>query len=121
MNAPLGTLDTDTFLAEYWQRKPCLIRQAIPDLAFPLDGNDLAGLACETDVEARLVTGTEETGWSLRHGPFTEDDFLGLPDRNWTLPLWYSTTLSHSYNRYRNRNRHKKNGSREENGQNPDS
>lgn len=74
------------FLNEYWQKKPCIIRQAIADFSPLLDGNDLAGLACEEMVESRLVKGSiARADWSVTHGPFQEDDFLKLPEENWTL------------------------------------
>ena len=83
---PLGTLSAQAFLDEFWQRKPCLIRQAFPDLSPPLDGDDLAGLACEPLTEARLIHGPDEKDdWTLRHGPFEEADFARLGERDWTL------------------------------------
>lgn len=86
MNAPLGELSASQFLHEYWQKKPCLIRQAFPGFEPPLDGDDLAGLACEELAESRLVTGTfEAADWNLEHGPFDEDKFAGLSADNWTL------------------------------------
>jgi 50S ribosomal protein L16 3-hydroxylase len=81
---PTG-LDPATFLERYWQKSPLMLPGALPDFSTPITPEELAGLACEPDVEARLVTGNEATGWSLRHGPFSEDDFLGLPDSDWTL------------------------------------
>lgn len=81
---PAG-LDPAAFIERHWQKSPVQLPGALPGFETPITPEELAGLACETDVEARLVTGNEETGWSLRHGPFTEDDFLGLPDREWTL------------------------------------
>lgn len=86
MGSPLGKLSTETFLQEYWQKKPCLIRQAFPDFEPILDGNDLAGLACEEMAESRMVKGcAEQSDWELVHGPFSEDDFSDLPEENWTL------------------------------------
>jgi 50S ribosomal protein L16 3-hydroxylase len=86
MPAPLGAIDVETFLAEYWQKQPCLIRQAFPDLDLDLDGDDLAGLACEPMAESRIVLGSYPAhDWELRHGPFTEADFAELPERQWTL------------------------------------
>lgn len=86
MSAPLGALSTEEFLETYWQKKPCLIRQAIPDFEPLLDGDDLAGLACEEMAESRLLRGTfEAADWRLEHGPFKESDFAALPDENWTL------------------------------------
>jgi 50S ribosomal protein L16 3-hydroxylase len=86
MGAPLGELSPEQFLAEYWQKKPCLIRQAIADFKPLLDGDDLAGLACEDMVESRLITGSVEAAdWEVRNGPFTDADFATLPEQNWTL------------------------------------
>lgn len=86
MSRQLGALPVEAFLAEYWQRAPCLLRGALADVDFPLDGDDLAGLACEPLAEARLISGPDRTGcWTLRHGPFDERDFDGLGDANWTL------------------------------------
>jgi 50S ribosomal protein L16 3-hydroxylase len=86
MNAPLGKYSVEQFLGEYWQKKPCLIRNALPDFAPAIDADDLAGLACEEMAESRLVTGSfEAADWTVRQGPFTESDFSALPDRDWTL------------------------------------
>lgn len=86
MNRRLGHLTIEAFLADYWQQAPCLLRGALPDLDFPLDANDLAGLACEPMAEARIISGPNAAGdWSLAHGPFSEQDFDRLGDRNWTL------------------------------------
>ena len=86
MATPLGDHSPEQFLGEYWQKKPCLIRQAIGNFEPILDGDDLAGLACEEMAESRLVKGSVEAAdWSLTHGPFSEDDFSALPEENWTL------------------------------------
>jgi len=79
-------LNPHQFLEEYWQKKPCLVRRAFPEFEPLLDGNDLAGLACEEMAESRLVSGTfEATDWRLQHGPFNDDTFAKLPEDNWTL------------------------------------
>ena len=59
------------------------MRSALPVTRLP-GPNDLAGLACEESIESRIIIGTG-TQWQLRHGPFTDDDFHRLPDRDWTL------------------------------------
>ena len=51
----LGGLSPAQFLRRHWQRKPLLIRGAFPGFADPLSPEELAGLACEPDVESRLV------------------------------------------------------------------
>ncbi|TDO06871.1 MULTISPECIES: cupin domain-containing protein [Halomonas] len=82
----LGGLTAAEFLRGVWQQKPLLIRGAFPDFQCPLDPDELAGLACEEAVEARLV---EEHGadgpWQVRHGPFDAATFAHLPERDWTL------------------------------------
>ncbi len=82
----LGGLSAEEFLAEYWQKKPLLIRQALPDFTSPVSADELAGLALEESVESRIIEEQETQGpWQLRHGPFTEHDFSSLPEEKWTL------------------------------------
>ncbi len=80
----LGGLTPETFLADYWQKRPLLIRKAIANFPGLLDPNDLAGLACEEDIQARIVI-EKKSGWQLKQGPFDEADFAKLPKKNWTL------------------------------------
>ena len=44
-------ISKEEFLAEYWQKKPLLIKQAIPNFISPLSPDELAGLSCEEDFE----------------------------------------------------------------------
>ena len=80
----LDTFDTGLFLREYWQRKPLLIRNPWDQWRNPLEPDELAGLACESDVESRLIVRTGKT-WALEHGPIAEARFGELGDRLWTL------------------------------------
>ena len=82
---PLG-MDPAVFLRDYWQKRPLLVRNAFPGLHSPLQPEDLAGLACEEGTLSRLVQHDRASdGWSVRHGPFPEEAFPGLPDHDWTL------------------------------------
>ena len=81
----LGGLTAREFLRDYWQKKPLLVRQAIPDFESPISPDELAGLALEEEVESRLVIEHGERPWELQRGPFNEDTFQDLPDRDWTL------------------------------------
>ncbi|SFW34058.1 50S ribosomal protein L16 3-hydroxylase [Pseudomonas sp. NFACC19-2] len=81
----LGGLTAREFLRDYWQKKPLLVRQAIPDFESPISPDELAGLALEEEVESRLVIEHGERPWELQRGPFNEDTFQGLPERDWTL------------------------------------
>jgi 50S ribosomal protein L16 3-hydroxylase len=87
MNKPLRLLNNLTpskFLRDYWQKKPLLIRNAIPDFTGLLNPNELAGLACEDDVQARLIQHKKDK-WTVKNGPFDDDDFAKLPEKDWTL------------------------------------
>ncbi len=82
---PLG-MPASTFLRDYWQKRPLLIRGAFPDFEAPLMPEDLAGLACEEGALARLISHDRATdGWTVRTGPFEEEEFPGMPDHDWTL------------------------------------
>ncbi len=76
-----------TFLSEYWQKKPLVIRKAIPNFVNPITPDELAGLSLEEDVESRIVIETPKQSpfWSLKRGPFEEGEFNQLPETNWTL------------------------------------
>jgi len=79
-------LDIAEFVRDYWQKKPCLLRNALPGFTSPISPEELAGLACEEDVHCRLVTETgAEPPWTLRYGPFEEQDFLELPESHYSL------------------------------------
>lgn len=75
-------LDRETFLARHWQSKPLLIRQAIRHFKPPISSHQLAGLAMEEQVEARIVESTGNN-WQLHHGPFSNKDYHR--DKPWTL------------------------------------
>lgn len=82
---PLG-MSPEQFLRDYWQKRPLLIRHAFPDFQSPIQPEDLAGLSCEEGSLGRLVTHDPATDqWTVRTGPFQEDEFPGMPDHDWTL------------------------------------
>lgn len=80
-------MTVQTFLKDYWQKKPLIIRQALPDFTNPLTPDELAGLALEEEIESRLVYETPDHSpqWNLKRGPFKESDLIGLPKTHWTL------------------------------------
>lgn len=90
----LGGLSAEEFLQQYWQKKPLLVRQAIPDYSTPLSPNELAGLACEEEVESRLILEKDaKTPWHLECGPFKETRFSQLPATHWTLLIQKANQL----------------------------
>ena len=81
-----GHISRQKFLQEYWQKKPLLIKNAIPGFISPLSPDELAGLACEEEFESRIITGsTLNNKWTLERGPFQESTFKNLQDKEWTL------------------------------------
>lgn len=79
-------LDVDWFLNEYWQKQPLVIRQALPGFESPLSPEELAGLACEEDVNSRIVIEKDgEHPWQPIYGPMDDDVFSSLPATHWTL------------------------------------
>ena len=81
----LDGLDQDGFLRNYWQRKPLLIKGTGAAFNDPVDADELAGLACEEDIESRLVQCRDDEHWQVRHGPFDATVFATLGEKNWTL------------------------------------
>ncbi|MCJ8170815.1 ribosomal protein uL16 3-hydroxylase [Atopomonas sediminilitoris] len=83
--ALLGGLSAEEFLRDYWQQKPLLVRNALPDFVSPLTPDELAGLALEEEVESRIILEHGVRPYELRRGPFVEEDFQDLPESHWTL------------------------------------
>ena len=81
----LAQFDVNTFIDEYWQKKPLLIRQGLPHWGNPITPEELAGLSLEEEIESRIVTQTGNEGWQLHHGPFEESRFTVLGDSHWSL------------------------------------
>ncbi len=82
----LNHFDAPTFLAHYWQKKPLLIQQAYLNFQNPISADELAGLSCEPEAEARIILEKDgRSPWELRHGPFRKKDFKDLPNSHWTL------------------------------------
>lgn len=78
-------LDEATFLAEYWQQKPLLIRQALPRFDTPLPADELAGLSLEPETTPRLIIQDADGAYHLEHGPFQPDRFATLTGNDWSL------------------------------------
>jgi 50S ribosomal protein L16 3-hydroxylase len=83
-----ASITAEQFLAEYWQKKPLLIKQGLPQLVGMFEPDDMLGLALEEEASARLLTqsATKTEGqaqWQLKKSPLTEADFDNLPEQ-WT-------------------------------------
>ena len=82
MKLNLNDLSPETFLSQYWQKKPLVIRQGFKDFEDFLSPDELAGVASDELVESRLIY--KKSGqWKADFGPFQSYDHLGESD--WSL------------------------------------
>ena len=73
------------FLSEYWQKRALPMPAAFDPKMLPeITPDELGWLAMRDDVESRLVF-SHDGQYELQHGPFSEQQLLGLTDENWTL------------------------------------
>jgi 50S ribosomal protein L16 3-hydroxylase len=87
VTALLGGLDPATFLRRHWQKRPLLVRQALPGFAGILDRDDLLALANRADATSRLIIEhpRRKKRWERHDGPFLGLEAATLPSRAWTL------------------------------------
>ncbi len=76
--------DAASFLRDYWQKKPLLIRNPWTNWRNPLEPDELAGLGCEPGIESRLISSAADA-LALEHGPLPPDRFDALGTAPWTL------------------------------------
>ena len=84
----LGGLSPKTFMQRHWQKKPLVIRQAIPGFAPLLDRAELLDLAAQEEVESRLVVQASAkgaSGWRFKHGSFARKALPPFKQAGWTL------------------------------------
>lgn len=82
--ALLGGLTPQQFMKRHWQKKPLLVRQAVPGFRALLDRPALFALAEDEGVESRFVA-QGANGWQFRRGPFPRRSLPPLRQRLWTL------------------------------------
>lgn len=80
----LSRFDTASFLRDTWQRRPLLIRNPWEQWCNPLSPDELAGLACEDGVEARLIEQDREV-LHAEDGPFPAERFGNLGKQPFAL------------------------------------
>jgi len=82
--ALLGGLSPALFMKRHWQKKPLLVRQALPDFQPLLPPRELFALAARNEVESRIVV-HEGRSWRLQRGPFARRALPPLKQPGWTL------------------------------------
>jgi 50S ribosomal protein L16 3-hydroxylase len=80
----LGGMAPAVFLKKYWQRKPLLIRRAVPDVVPPVTSAELFELAGREEAESRIVV-RQGAAWSLESGPFSRRELRRPPGVKWSL------------------------------------
>jgi 50S ribosomal protein L16 3-hydroxylase len=81
----LAGLTPAQFMRRCWQKRPLLVRGAIPGLRPLLSRAQLFALARREDVESRLIVHAPGGDWTLEHGPFKKSAFPAFKQPNWTL------------------------------------
>ena len=84
----LGGLSPHTFMQRHWEKKPLLIRQAIPGFKPLLDRTELLDMAAMDDVESRLVVQARpgvEKAWRFRHGPLARKTLPPFKQPGWSV------------------------------------
>jgi 50S ribosomal protein L16 3-hydroxylase len=82
--ALLGGLSPAQFMKRHWQKKPLLVRGALPGFAPLLSRAELFALAGQEEVESRLVARAGGK-WQFRRGPFARRVLPPLARPGWTL------------------------------------
>jgi 50S ribosomal protein L16 3-hydroxylase len=80
----LGGLTPAQFMRRHWQKKPLLIRQALPGFEPLLSRQDLFAMAADEAVESRLIVQPPQ-GWRLRQGPIGRSALPPLKQPGWSL------------------------------------
>jgi 50S ribosomal protein L16 3-hydroxylase len=82
--ALLGGLTPSQFMKRHWQKKPLLVRNAIPGFVPCVGRADLVTLAGEEGVESRLIVDSPK-GWKMKHGPFQKRSLPPFSQKKWTF------------------------------------
>lgn len=95
----IGDMPVETFVRDYWQKKPLLVRNALPNFKSPVTADELAGYAVDDDVVSRLVVENPSNNeWSVHHGPIPEESFADLPASHWSLLVQHADLLDPEIN-----------------------
>ncbi|NBI42649.1 cupin domain-containing protein [[Haemophilus] felis] len=77
-------ISPEIFLRDYWQKKPLLIRNGLPQIVDMFEPKDIIELAQQEDVTARLVKQFSAEKWQLKRSPLSAQDFQQLPEQ-WSV------------------------------------
>ena len=77
-------ISPEIFLRDYWQKKPLVIRNGLPEIIGRFEPQDIIELAQNEDVSARLVKTFADDNWQVFFSPLSEKDFKKLPEK-WSV------------------------------------
>ena len=80
----LAGMSPAQFMRRHWQKKPLLVRQAIPSCQPLLSRAALFKLVENEQVESRLIVHSDK-GWNMKKGPMAPRSFPPLKQPGWTL------------------------------------
>jgi 50S ribosomal protein L16 3-hydroxylase len=80
----LGKTSVDDFLKNYWQKKPLLIKNAIPNFVSPITESDLFIIAQNEEAVSRLIE-YKQGIWQVKYGPFKKSDLPKKTNIPWTI------------------------------------
>ena len=82
--ALLGGLTPEQFMKRHWQKKPLLIRQALPDMKPLIERSQLLEMVESEEVESRLIV-RKGAKWTLKKGPMGRKSLPSLKTPDWTV------------------------------------
>ncbi|MFY7982479.1 MAG: JmjC domain-containing protein [Limnohabitans sp.] len=82
--ALLGGLTPRQFMKRHWQKKPLLVRHAIPNFVPCVGRAELVALAGQEGVESRLIINSDK-GWKMKHGPLAKRSLPPFSRKKWTF------------------------------------
>jgi len=82
--ALLGGLTPSQFMKRHWQKKPLLVRNAIPGFMPCVNRAELVALAGQEGVESRLIIDSDK-GWKMKHGPLSKRNLPPFSQKKWTF------------------------------------
>lgn len=82
--ALLGGLSPEQFMRRHWQKKPLLIRQAIPGMKPLIERSQLLAMVESEEIESRLIV-RQGAQWTLKKGPMSRKRLPSLKTPDWTV------------------------------------
>ena len=82
--ALLGGLTPSQFMTRHWQKKPLLVRNAMPGFVPCVNRAELVALAGLEGVESRLIIDSDK-GWKMKYGPLAKRSLPPFSQKKWTF------------------------------------